>query len=267
MRRLLTGCFKTLILMALPVSAFAQSDLCVRSSEPVPSEARADQLKIEAAERAQRESERHAWEIKMFTIKNAISNSTLQALCIFRIEVVNQPALHMVQVRAPKELMSAVEDAIKRFDVPPPVQVVKSIELTGYLLVALDMPDPKFQPLPATLRPVGDQLAGILPSNATLVLADTIVLRGLDRQSLNASGFIDFNINSASIRDGSGMSVVHLQQLLVRYVIDGASGNQVRLETNIDIPPNAQVVVGKATPSRPGPIRAVVLVMTAKTLD
>jgi hypothetical protein len=203
----------------------------------------------------------------MFTVKNTLSNSALQALCIFRIEVVNQATLHMVQVRAPKELMPSVEDAIRRLDVPPPIQIVKSIELTGYLLVALEAPDPKFQSLPATLRPVATQLAAILPSNSTLFLADTVVLRGLDRQALSASGFIDFNVNSASIRDGSGVSVVHLDRLSVRYVIDGASGNQVRLDTNVDIPPNAQVVVGKATPSRPGPIRAVVLVMTAKILD
>jgi hypothetical protein len=203
----------------------------------------------------------------MITVKNSLANGTLQALCIFRIEVVNQTGLRMVQVRAPKELMPSVEEAIKRLDVPPPVQVVKSIELTGYLLVAMDMPDPKFQPLPQALRPVGTQLAGILPANTSLVLADTIVLRGLDRQSLNANGFIDFNINSASIRDGSGVNVIHLDRLGVRYVIDGAAGNQVRLDTNIDIPPNTQVVVGKATPSRPGPIRAVVLVMTAKILD
>jgi len=267
MRRFLNACFGVVIFTALSSRAFAQSDLCVPNSQPVPNEARAEQLRIEAAERTQREAERRNWDIKMFTLKNTIANGTLQALCIFRIEVVNQSGLHMVQVRAPKELMPAVEDAIKRLDVPPPSQVVKSIELTGYLLVAMDPPDPKFQPIPASLRPVANQLAGVLPNNASLVLADTIVLRGLDRQSLYANGFINFSVNSANIRDGSGVSVVHLDRLSVRYIIDGAAGNEVRLDTNIDISPNAQVVVGKATPSRPGPIRAVVLVMTAKILD
>jgi hypothetical protein len=266
MRRLLSVFLRTSIAILLPAVVFAQSDLCVRSSEPVPTEARAEQLRIEAAERAARETERRGWDVKMFSVKNSLSNASLQALCIFRIEVVNQSTLRVVQVRAPKELMLSVEDAIKRLDVPPPSQIVKSIDLTGYLLVAVEPPDPKFQPLPAILKSVGTQLANILPSSSTLVLADTFVLRGLDRQSLSMSGFISFS-TTASIRDGSGVSVVHLDRLNMIYVIDGASGNQIRLDTNVDVPPNTQVVVGKATPNRPGPIKAVVLVMTAKILD
>src|SRR5688572_14856494 len=108
-----------IFLMFLPVAAHAQADLCIPGSPTVPAEARAEQLRIEASERAQRESDRRAWQVLLYNAKNLLPDTTLRALCIFRVEVTNQPALRLVQVRAPKELMSAVEDALKRLDVPP----------------------------------------------------------------------------------------------------------------------------------------------------
>lgn len=266
MRRLSMVFISALFLVLLPAVAAAQADLCVPSLPQVPNEAKAEQLRIEAMERAQREAERRNWEVKMFTVKNALPSETLRALCIFRIEVANQPALRLVQVRAPKELMAAVEDAINRLDTPPRVQVVKGIELTGYVLVALDAPDPKFQQLPPALRPVATQLSNILPSGATLALADTFVLRGMERQSVRVSGFTNLSA-TASIRDTGGASVVYLSGLSMTYVIDDASGNRVNFDTNVEIPQNSQVVVGKATPNKQGSIKAVVLVMTAKILD
>ncbi len=35
------------------------------------------------------------WDVRMFTLKNVLSDEALRALCIFRMEVVNQPALHL----------------------------------------------------------------------------------------------------------------------------------------------------------------------------
>ena len=110
-----------LLLMLLPAMGSAQSDICIPGLPSVPNEAKAEQLRIDAAERTQREMDRRGWDVRMFTLKNALTNDALRALCIFRIEVVNQPALHLVQVRSPKspELMAAIEDAVKRLDVPP----------------------------------------------------------------------------------------------------------------------------------------------------
>jgi hypothetical protein len=58
----------------------------------------------------------------MFSVKNPINERTnnFGALCIFRVEVVLQPALKVVQVRAPRELMPTIEEAIKTLDVPAP---------------------------------------------------------------------------------------------------------------------------------------------------
>src|SRR5262245_44647111 len=101
-----------LFLAALPVSSMA--DICLQGREPERSDqARAEQLRLEAAERAQREADRRGWEVKNFTLKNTINerDNNFRALCIFRVEVVLQPALKMIQIRAPKELMATIEEA------------------------------------------------------------------------------------------------------------------------------------------------------------
>jgi hypothetical protein len=248
-------------LMLLPAVGSAQSDLCIPPLPSVPAEAKAEQLRIEANDRAIRETERRPWEVRMFTVKNALSDAALRALCIFRIEVVNQPALRLIQIRSPKspELMTAIEDAVKRLDVPPVVPVSKGIELTGYIIVATEPADPTMLPLPAALQPVATQLKSILP-NGTLALSDTFVVRGLDRQNLSLNGMTTLS-GLASIREASGVSVIRLDNLSV-IIRDAAS-----FQTSIDVPVGTQVVIGKATPTKQGPVKAVILVISGKILD
>jgi hypothetical protein len=204
----------------------------------------------------------------MFTLKNVVSNDTLRALCIFRIEVVNQPALRLVQIRSPKspELMAAIEDAVKRLDVAPaPLPVSKGIELTGFVVVAMDPADPQMLPLPASLQPVAAQLKSILP-NGTLALADTFVVRGLDRQNLSVQGNTTLS-GLPSVREGSGGPVIRLDNLIV-YTRDARGDSTASFQTNVDVPVGTQVVIGKGTPNKPqGPIKAVILVINGRLLD
>jgi hypothetical protein len=260
MRRISNLILSGLFLVMLPALAVAQSDLCMTGYEPVPNEARAEQLRIQAAERAQRESDRRAWDVKMFSVKNVLGDATLRALCIFRVEVINQGALHLVQVRAPKELMPAIEDAVKRLDVPSVAP--KGVELTGYILVAMEPAGPQIQPLPAALQPVANQLKSILP-NGTLGLADTFVARGVDRQSINLSGNTTFQAR-VSLREGGDMSVIRLDNLIVttRETLGSAS-----FQTSVDVPVGTQVVIGKATPRSDGPLKAVILVINGRILE
>jgi hypothetical protein len=193
----------------------------------------------------------------MFDVKNVIPDAFLQALCIFRIEVVNQPALQMVQVRAPKELLTAIEDAVKRLDRPAPV--VPSIELTGYILVAAEADPkypPKYMPLPASLKAVGTQLANILPGDTTLFLADTVVVRGLDRTQFTVNGSTILRA-TPGVRLLPAPAVIHLENLALTF-------GGVHFSTDLDIPLNTQVVVGKGSPTGPSPVKAVVLVVTGK---
>ena len=273
-----------ILLMLLPGIGRAQSDLCVRPLPNVPNEARAEQLRIEAAERTQREIDRRGWEVKNFPVKNiTISNNPLSALCILRVEVVFQPQLRLVQIRAPKELMAEVEDAIKRLDVPlPPPEpirapVVKDVELTAFVIVALDSPDPNRQPIPASLQSVANQLKSLLP-NGTLYLEDTVVGRGKDQSSLLVGGNTDLYSTQISIMNSNGVSYAAFGNpgggpLVIRLNGFQASTKDVRGETiakfatNLDVPVGTQVVLGRVTPSKPSTVRAVMIVMSGKVLD
>jgi hypothetical protein len=253
-----------LFVAVTPIASMAQNDICASGRIEQSDQARAEQLRIQAGERAARLS----WDIKMIPVKNPINerNNNFNALCIFRIEVVLQPVLKVVQVRAPKELMAAIEEAIKTIDVPPPPPapvnppyVQKSVEITAYVLVAAERAvDPSWMPIPQALASVANQLKAILP-NETLFLADTVVARGTENGKLGVSGGTSFE-GTLTIRDGGAAGqVVRLGGLNV-------SSNGSGFNTSIDIPVGTQVVVGKAS-STLAPRKAVVLVITAKLLN
>lgn len=246
-----------MIVVSASVLAMAQSDVC--APEPIPTRSdqeRVEAMKIEAAARAEREAQRGRWDVKMFSVKNDIPASTLRALCIFRVEVVPQSALHVVQIRAPKEIMPEVEDAMKRLDVPSPMP--KNLELTAYVLVNGDSADPRdrLSPLPSSLQPVANQLKGLVPDGMWF-LADSVIARGTDGQFLRMQGSTDFMV-TPQIRETGGTLNVHLTNLAVST--RGASFN-----TTIDVPVGTQTVVGKSTSGSSS--RAVVLVLTAKILN
>ena len=250
----------------------------------VPNEAKAEQLRIEAAERTQREIDRRGWEVKNFPVKNITNaNNPLGALCILRVEVVFQPQLRLVQIRAPKELMAEVEEAIKKLDVPPPppepprVVAMKNVELTAFVIVAVDSPDPNRQPLPDSLRPVADQLKTLLPTG-NLYLADTVVGRAKDQSRIVVGGSTDFSSSQITIMNSNGVPYSSFGNpsggpLVIRMnsfqasTRDAAGAPMASFETSLDVPVGSQVVVGRATPNRAGLVRAVVMVITAKVLD
>src|SRR5437867_3583666 len=73
-------------------------------------------------------AEQAKWDVRFFELKYANPNSVYQALGIFRARVNVSQNLRLISVKAPKEIMPAIEDAIKRLDVPPAPR--KSVELT-----------------------------------------------------------------------------------------------------------------------------------------
>ncbi len=260
-----------LLMSALSVSSFAQSDLCASGAKETSDQARVEQMRQQAA----REAERRSWEIKMFPFKNPLDSgrSNFGALCIFKIEVYVQPAVKLLQVRAPKELLPAIEEAIKTLDVPsPPPAVQRGVEITAYVLVASTVADPKWMPVPRELQSVADQLKSILP-NDPVYLADTVVSRGIDNYPIMVSGDTRFKA-TIRVRSGGAKPAVGLENLDVQ-------SNGGGFNTSIDVPVGTQVVVGRAaTPAFTavpgGPVpppnanamkRTLLLVISAKLLD
>ena len=108
------------------------------------------------------------------------------------------------------------------------------------------------------------QLKSILP-NGALALSDTFVVRGVDRQHLSLQGNTTLQ-GSPSIRYTSGAPVIRLDNLNVQ-TRDTRGETIASFQTSVDVPVGTQVVIGKATPNKQGPIKAVILVINGRLLD
>jgi len=262
-------------LVMLPSGLFAQSDICsnlpsVGNVPSTPAEVVVEQMRQRGNVQARQEQERALWTAQVFPVKYLDSAETLKALCIFSAEIVPQPTLHMISVRAAQANMAAIGDAIKRLDVP---QVgPKSAELTIYVLVASDQ-DESLRPFPASLKPVVDQLKGVL-SYKQFYLLDTLMATSVDNHHVQMNGDVrglfptpppgqiprDTNYNfRADIRIGNGEQTTALVRLSNLSFQIGS----LWINTDVDIPQGKQVVVGRATSGD----RAFILVVSAKILN
>lgn len=256
--------FSSLFIAMLPTVLSAQANICLFTTKD-PQNFMAEVVRLQSEHQARQETLRDDWTAAILPVKYAITAASLQPLCIFGIDVVSHPAMKLVALRAPKTLMPAIEEALKRLDVPEPP--VRSIELTGYILVVEQNPNPNqaLMPVPMVLQPVLNQLKNVLPPG-TVYVADTIVVRGLENQNLQVNAGHVMPIQSRSttlegrlaIKDGSP-AVVRIDNLLVL-------SHDAKFSTSVDIPVGAQIVVGKAasvdqTLSVPRPI---IFVISAK---
>src|SRR5438093_1198253 len=123
------------------------------------------------------------WDVRFFEVKYANLEALREALSIFRANFNVSSSLRVLAVKAPKEIMPAIEDAIKRLDVQPAAK--KSVELTMYLLKATDQQSGGS--IPQVLQPVVNQLKTVLAYKGYEVM-DTQVVRGTDGSKVSTSG-------------------------------------------------------------------------------
>src|SRR5438552_13848752 len=144
--------FVAVLTVVSSTALLAQTDIC-RPTRVTDNQHAAELARVEADERIAFDRARRSWEVKMFSVKNTIDYSdNFRPLCIFGIEVVLQPKLKLVQVKAPIELMAAIEEAVKRLDVPLPEP--RSVEITAYVMVVSEVSDPRLMPIPVELQSV-----------------------------------------------------------------------------------------------------------------
>jgi hypothetical protein len=176
----------------------------------------------------------------------------------------------MISVRAPQANMAAIGDAIKRLDVP---QVgPKSAELTIYVLVGSDQ-DETLRPFPASLKPVVDQLKGVL-SYKQFYLLDTLMATSVDNHHIQMNGDVR-GLSPAGAPGQPPRDTVYSFRADLRFGNTDQATALVRLSnlsfqigsvwmnTDVDIPQGKQVVVGRATSGD----RAFILVVSAKILN
>jgi hypothetical protein len=234
-----------------------------------------ERARIQAEERARQEVEQRDWETKIFQIKYVDPNELRQVLSMFRSNVSYSGGnLRVLSVRAPKEIMPAIDDTIKRLDVPMPR---KDAELTIFVLLASDQPNTTA--LPASLQPVLTQLKNVLTYKG-YQLVDTLIARGRDTNDPRQAGTsltgilptehttfpgnvrYNFFANFRIINPDGKETVLRLDNMKFTLAVLEASGRETSLQinTDVEIPRGQQIVVGKATYND----RAFILVMNAK---
>jgi hypothetical protein len=179
--------------------------------------------------------------------------------------------LHVIAVRGNPEVVAALEEAVKKLDVPP-----LDFELTVYLISASAQAGDQ---LPESLASTAKQLHGVFAYKGYQLL-DSFVLRGRNGQGMDgyqggsAEGTIKtstytFRYSRATVLDGTP-KIVSLQNLALQIRTPNGyhdeKGNiqykNTGLNSDIDIRDGQKVVVGKSdVNSADSPL---ILVVTAK---
>jgi hypothetical protein len=224
---------------------------------------------------------------KIFQIKHVNPcqlASVLQSFGSVRCE----SGMRLLTVEGSPEAIAAIEDALKRLDVPAPPP--KNVELTFHMLLASPKPDGK-EKLPADLEGVARNLTSVFGYKG-FVLLETMQLRARDGDNTQAEGVAPLPPGSQvpdsqktvyMLQCRAGLTplaekgwVVRLDNLRFSLRIPYAAGvdkdgktqysvREAGFRTQIDVRDNQKIVVGKA--NMDGSDGAVILVVIAKVVD
>jgi hypothetical protein len=205
---------------------------------------------------------------RVFMLKYADARNVANVLAVFGYGIKADRDLHVVAVSAPAEAMTAVEDAIKRLDVP--AAAPKDIDLVVYLLVASEQPSTRGS-LPPELQPVADELKKIF-SYKSFRLLDSILLRTQPGNKAEARGVIApgqeaktpyyFSVQPSAVTEDPKGRLIRLDNLNLNLRVPG--GDSAEIRTEITVREGQRVVVGK---SNIGNDQSLILVVTAKVTE
>jgi len=216
---------------------------------------------------------------KVFQLKHGDVNrivSALNPLLGYGDSVRANTELKMVVVRTYKELMSAVEEVVRRLDVPIPAPV--NVELTVYLLQASQQPAPD-SAAPSELQPTIKQLKGAFAYQGFRVL-DTLIVRSRAGQVAETTGVLSFGKDETgdyqfscqpSLVSEDNTRLIRLDKLRLGARIPfnlpggGRSSRQVVINVDVDVREGQKVVVGKT--GLEGPEKALILVVSGKVVE
>ena len=189
------------------------------------------------------------------------------------------PRMRLIGLSGPVELVNAVEEAIKKLDVPPPPE--RNVELTFHILAAGGQAPSS--PIPAELNGVVQQLGGVFGLKSFRLL-ETAVMRGREGRGVESSGVIAIPVKveaspryflrvaKVSASAGDKGSLVRIDGLDFSVSVPTAKvGGQgldwlgTGLKTDIDVREGQKVVVGKSSLDNSN--QSIFLVVTAKMLD
>lgn len=208
---------------------------------------------------------------RVFLLKYADARHVASLLNVFGYSINADLALHVIAVTAPADGIAAVEDAIKRLDVP--AAAPKDVDLVISMIVASEQSSAGGE-LPAELQPVATELKKLFPFKSIRLL-DTILLRTQPGNRAQANGVVvlpnytnggerpyGFSVYPNSVTEDGNGHLIRLEQLHLSLQMPG--GHEAGIQTEITVREGQRVVVGK---SNMGNDQALVLVVTAKVTE
>lgn len=214
---------------------------------------------------------------RIFQVKYADVRSLRHVLDIFGYGIQADPDLHVLAVSAPPDVITAIEDAIKRLDVPS--AAAKDVDITVYLVLASQQAGAGDE-LPDGLPAVASQLKGIFAFKSFRML-DTVVLRTQPGNKAGASGILGaadapktryhLNVRPSAVTDDPNGRLIRLNDLSLALNVPVNSGSgqltymDAGINTEITVREGQKVVVGKSNLGTPD--QALVLVVTAKVAE
>jgi hypothetical protein len=233
--------------------------------------------KEKASEEATNAGASQNWPVKIFQVRYANVYQLAKVFNAFGavINADNDPKV--LSVRAPQEVLAAIEESLKRLDVPQPP--ARNIVLDAYLLVA--SMHGSTENIPSELEPVVQQLKSVFKYHGFRLLA-TSSLRTRDGHGGQTNGVLpsvlegsmptnyDFHVGSTTITSDSKERVIRIDDMRLGLRVQVKSEidlqyHEVHINTSIDIREGQKVVVGKANIDNAD--NALILVLTAKVIE
>ncbi len=222
------------------------------------------------------------WVTKVIEVRHADVGRLAEVLKgVFRGTIKYDGALRVIAVYVPKDTLPAIEDVIKRFDVPP--ATTKNVELTAYLVVASEQSESSAY-IPSELQPVIKQLKGIFAYQGFRLL-DTLVLRSREGTGGDMSGvapsaksegspsaptIYQLKFGSTRIASDEKGRIIWFNGLRLGTrvpIVTGGGFNyqDIGIAADVDVREGQKVVVGKS--SIGGPDRSLFMVVSAKVTE
>ncbi len=205
---------------------------------------------------------------RVFMLKYADARNVAGVLDVFGYGIKADRELHVVAVSAPAAAMAAIEDAVKRLDVP--AAAPKDVDLIVYMIAASEQASADGS-LPSELQPVADEVKKIF-SYKSFRLLDSILLRTQPGNRASADGVIQtggesktsysFNVQPSTVTEDPQGRLIRLDNLSLILHLPG--DRQAAIRTEITVREGQRAVVGK---SNMGLGQSLILVVTAKVTE
>ena len=221
---------------------------------------------------------------KIIKLEHVNPDSVRDLLAALPVNMHTDSELGLLVVHGPPRTVELVEKSVKELDVPSGRSKNRNVEITAYLVGASRAGDSGSEVAPL-LRPVVAQLRERFPYQGYQLLETvSLRLRSRSRERSSISGLIPdlavegaapasyvFRVHLNSIQSSPSGQTISIKEVDLAAMIPVRTSErrsidqQIRIETQIDLPVGKTVVVGKAGVR--GVVDGIFLVLHANLVD